>query len=306
MDDFLGVATCEHCGVRIKLLKKHEHFVGQTVRCPKCRELFRLALEAPTAIEEAAMKAESDSAQAQETKTRKRRTQAEIRDTVIRDIRDGFRKMHPRLVEIERQANGSEEEVRRWVLDALRFALGYTDQQISTEMRVLGNRVDIALQNDGKTVCVIECKNIRRNLTRAVRHQVAAYAATLSADWAVVTNGQIWQLMRIMPIAGCDPQIVAGVEVALLDEDGVSDEDAEQLYMMSARAIFGKDTEKWFHELACTSTQRLMNAVLSDRVISALRVELMESYKQECQQAVRLNDDTVRDLIRSALVPDDF
>jgi hypothetical protein len=108
-------------------------------------------------------------------------------------------------------------------------------------------------------------------------------------------------LYRLRPRPGQDPHFIEIFDVALLDEDGVSDSDATNLYLLTSRAVFGGDLEKRSHEVACITKKRIQQALDSERVIKALRLELVQSYKEEHEQNVKLDDETVADALQEAL-----
>ncbi len=299
-NDFLGITTCDECRTRIKLREKHASLEGKTVRCPKCHSLFSCSITHPTETELAAIQNEEEE---EKQERRKRRTKSEIRDEWIDTVREGLRSMHGRLSSVANAERSSEEEVRRWCVDALRAALGYSDEQIDTETRVLNKRVDIVLKKDGKVFLVIECKNIRSPLRCNVRDQAAHYALALSADWAAVTNGQVWKLYRVLPQQGVDPKLIEIFDVSLLDEDGVSDADAEMLYLLTARAVNSGDLERMYHQVAATSRRRLLRALQAERVVKALRIQLVDAYCEESGHKVNLDDDQTATLLEEAFEP---
>jgi len=122
-----------------------------------------------------------------------------------------------------------------------------------------------------------------------------------SAEWIVITNGLIWKLYRVIPQPGKDPKFIEVFDVALLDEDGVSEEDAENLYLISPRAVFCGDLEKKSHEVACTSKKRILRALESERVVKALKTQLATSYKDEYNVNVKLDEQMVSDSIQDTL-----
>jgi predicted Zn finger-like uncharacterized protein len=198
-----GVTTCDYCRTRFRVQERHLRLEGKSIRCPKCHREFIMKVERPSPIERAAIH------NSEETEPpRKRRTKQEIRRHIYSGIKRGMRPYHNRLTEIVSQESSSEEEVRRWCIDVLRSVLGYEDAEIDTELRALNQRIDIALKRDGKVFMVVECKNIRSKLPCNVRDQAVMYAVNKSADWAVITNGQVWKLYRIFPVKGSDPHAV--------------------------------------------------------------------------------------------------
>lgn len=301
-EGLLGVAVCDECNARIRVSRKHKALVGKTVRCPRCHTRFTLTLEEADETDRLAILAE----EAEQKKRQKRRTKGEIRDQHVATAREGFRALHERLSAIAEESRSSEEQVRVWCMDVLRTALGYDDSQLDTESKVMGGRVDIAVKDDGEVKLIIECKNIRSKLRNSVREQAGVYAATLSAPWAVVTNGDIWKLYRVTPQKGASPRLDLVFDVALLDDDGVSDQDAEKLYLLSHRGLTSGDTEREYHEVRCTSPARTYEALFSDRVLSALRVELASTYKEQEGETVKLVDEDADEALRNLLTPLEF
>jgi len=302
VEQYIGATACDECGTRFKISKKYKDRIGKPVRCPKCKSIFTAELIAPTPLEAAAIQSDEDEQTSDYAERRKRRrTKSEIRQETIDFIREEFQKLHPRLAEIA-SGKSSEEDVRLWCYDALVNALGYDPvKNIRTEVKTLGQSVDIVLQQEDQAFLVIECKNTRSKLSSKVRDQAAGYATSLTAEWAVITNGLIWRLYRVIPQAGKDPKFIEVFDVALLDEDGVSEEDAENLYLLTPRAVFGGDLEKRSHEVACTSKKRILKALESDRVVKALKIELANSYKEEFDYTVKLDEQTASDCLQDAL-----
>ncbi|MBD2233186.1 type I restriction enzyme HsdR N-terminal domain-containing protein [Phormidium tenue FACHB-1052] len=304
VDNYIGFTSCDDCKTRFRVKSEYQNQIGKPVRCPKCRNVFVMELVEPTPLEVVSIQAantEEESDNKSNPKTIRRRTKAEIRQETIDSIRDGFRRLHPRLVEISNSPKASEEEVRRWCIEALENVLGYSKNELDTEVRTLGGKVDIALKRGDHIFLVIECKNIRAKLNNNVRDQAAGYATSLSAEWAVVTNGQIWRLYRVIPQPGRDPRFIEIFDVSLLDEDGVSEVDAEKLYLLTSKAVFGGDLENESHLVACISKKRMLKALDSERVIKALRLELATTYKDEQDKNVPLNDEDVQRALQNVL-----
>ena len=298
---YIGTTACDECGTRFRVSSKYQDRIGKPSRCPRCKSIFTVELIESTPLEKAAIDSENEVEEsAGEARKKRRRSKDKIRQDTIDKISDGFKQLHPRLVQISESKN-REEEVRHWCIDVLKVALGYSDDDIEIQVPILGKYADIVLKKDGKAFLVIECKGIKSRLNRNVRFQAANYATSLSAEWIVVTNGQIWKLYRLRPSPGQDPHFIEIFDVALLDEDGVSDSDATNLYLLTSRAVFSGDLEKRSHEVACITKKRIQQALDSERVIKALRLELAQSYKEEHDQNVKLDDETVADALQEAL-----
>jgi len=297
----LGITVCSECNSRFVVREHHLPFEGKPVRCPRCHREFTLVVQRPSSVEEAAL----ENSGADKSQVRKRRTKAEIRETYLDQVKTGFRALHARLSRIA-DTKSSEEEVRRWCIDAIRDGLGWSDEDIDTELTALNGRVDIALRHKGNVTLVIECKNTRSKLPHSTRKQAASYAVSLSAEWAVCTNAHTWRLYRIFPMRGQEPHVDLVFDVNLLDEDGVSDDDAELLYLLTHRALTTGDTSDAYHHIASTSDRRLLRALSSERVLRAIRKQLCESYATEISVDPKLTDETVAQRVADLFLPPDL
>jgi hypothetical protein len=293
-------------------MQKQASFVGKSITCPKCKRPFVVQLEPPTDIERAAINnavAHGEShvakppAEPSENVKRRRRKKQELREAAHKKIKDELRPFLRRLTAIAANESSSEEEVRRWCIDVLRAALDHEDGDIDTEMSALNQKIDIAIKHEGKVLLIIECKNIRAKLSDNVRSQAVMYAANKSADWAVTTNGRDWYLYRILPEKGHDPTVVEVFSVSLLDDDGLSTEDIERLYLLTKRALTNGETEREYHLVRCLDDQRIVQATSTDRVIAAARKELMESYRENFDVIVRLTPDDIRHRLKELTRP---
>ncbi len=132
------------------------------------------------------------------------------------------------------------------------------------------------------------------------------YAANKSADWAVVTSGQVWKLLRVCPARGVDPKIVEIFDLSLLDADGVSDADVANLYLLTSRAVFSGETEQNYHRVACLSNQNLLRAMATPRVLRSLRRSLIEAYKKTAKESPKISDEDVDRRVREISLPPDL
>lgn len=200
---------------------------------------------------------------------------------IQKNIGTGLIEHIDKLARMVAKGNRNEEETRRWVIGVLVDAFGYHPDQIETEMKALGKRVDIAITFKDKVLMVIECKASNMPLKQSAVHQAANYATSLGAEWAAVTNGQQWQLFHVGPKPGEEANIVEIFDVEILDEDGISKDDIEALFMMTDQALLSGKAMEWYHFNNCTNGDRIIVSLLSEPVIESLRNELVQSYKQK-------------------------
>lgn len=133
-------------------------------------------------------------------------------------------------------------------------------------------------------------------------NQAVGYAMKLSVPWAVLTNGDIWRLYRIIQSPGRHPELHEVFDVALLDEDGNSDADADKLYPLSKRCMTTSDIENAWEKEDASSKPRLMKALFSERVVKAMRKELNDSYKAEFGKNADLDVDLTREEMEDCFI----
>lgn len=270
-----------------------------------------IQLEAVSPIEQAAIASSPQSSngslpnQTAAATERKRRTRAEVRKAAYKQIRKGFGPCMKQLQAMSECDSLSEERIRLWCVDVLRTALGYKDADLDYEVSATNKKIDIAIKHDGDVIMIIECKK-RDTLKEADRQQALNYAMSRSAQWAVVTNGRNWELLRVIPVKGQNPQCVNVFSIALLDEDGLSAYDVERMYLLTKKALLRGETETEFHLAQCFDKNRLVSAMFTDRAISAIRRSLIDAYKKECKQRVKITDDDVYEELRSLIRPDEL
>lgn len=191
----------------------------------------------------------------------------------------------------------NEEETRRWCVDLLRSAMGYKDTDIETELSVLGQRVDIALKDSDKVFMVIECKAATVKLGDAAINQAATYAMALGAEWTVVTNGCTWMLFYVAPSKGGEPDLYLVFNVEILDDDGLSKEDAEYLYLLTKESVLSGDTKQAFHNAYCLAFDEIRSAICSGPILSQIARKIETEYKTKTGASVTVAENELSEIL---------
>lgn len=216
--------------------------------------------------------------QQSKTTTRKR---APSQSAIKKNISQGLINHIERLAKQVAKGNRNEEETRRWIIDVLRSAFGYKDDQLETEMKVLGKRVDIAVKSGDKVLMVIECKASNVKLNKAAVNQATSYAIALGAEWALVTNGQVWDMYHVSPNKGAEPDISDVFIVEILDDDGISKSDIDCLYLLTEKALSSGETLKTMHWMKASSIENILNTIFTDKMLKAISSHATSNYKKE-------------------------
>jgi hypothetical protein len=116
---------------------------------PNARAFFALNLVESTPVEKAGIEDSNEEVQESPSEARRsrRRTKLEIKQEIVDEIMDGFRQLHPRLVQLSEVGRASKEaDIRHWCIDVLKSVLGYNDEEIASEANILGQYADIVLK----------------------------------------------------------------------------------------------------------------------------------------------------------------
>lgn len=324
----MRITQCPECKAQYRIPDAHVEIVsGRSASCKKCRARFvvqvavvpdpvppQVRIETPASEATTAEPATETAATAAESAVvdtparRHRRTNAELRQERIHEIRSSFRALHGRLAEIYGRQDSTEEDVRRWVIDALRHGLGYEDRDIRTEERANDRRVDITVRaaTNGSPTMVFEVKGPRKPLNARVIDQAASYAAVLNAPYAVVTNGDAWVLLKSATGHDGRHRLIEIFNLALLDEDGVSEDDAESLFLLTKKAVTGKITETQCHRTAASQPARIWKALQEEATLGKLKRTICAQYEEEFGIRLDLDTDDLLKHLEDLVVPDDL
>jgi predicted type IV restriction endonuclease len=189
-----------------------------------------------------------------ETKTKQRITEA------LPNI-----KKHARTL---RASSANEATTRSVVSEMLSYALGYdTAEDIDQESEIREGRADYGLRAKGEMIALVEVKRIGTTLSTRHLNQLETYALHRGVRWAILTNGQMWQLHHID--GGTPTTTTLVTEVDLLDGSWVSTH-LRGLFAMSKEALQRNFPINQWRENHAKSPAVLQRALLSDQVIRVL------------------------------------
>lgn len=295
---------CPECGAKYTIKgSRIPHIVGKTATCKVCHARFVVELLSSESPTEHVEQHDNDTTSSpEEAKKTKRRTRAEIRQDTINTLSEAFRKHHQALVQIDEAEKPSVAAVREWIYLVLQDCLGYNEADIVTDVVYGDRRIDILVHEnpEDSPKILFHVKNTRRSLNQKLIEQAKADAFALGVPYAVVTNGAVWLFFRADKTEG-ENKFIEIYETPILDEDGVSDDDAEALYLLSKRALQCGDTEKSSHQVAALQPHRLANALLDDAVLGKINRVLSQIYKSEAGVNVNIDIEVLKQKVEESL-----
>lgn len=192
---------------------------------------------------------------------------------------------------VARDAN--EGDTRLFVTDVLCDALGYDKySDLTTEYAVRGEFADYGVRIDQQLVAFIETKRATTKLGPKHLRQVEMYAVNEGIEWLILTNGQHWQVYHLT--GGLPVTIDLAFEVDLLS-DASPAQKANQLFYISRESLKRRQIDELWKAKAATAPKRLVEVILSDGSLSAIRKELKRrtGHTSDDAELARLIRDTV-------------
>lgn len=158
------------------------------------------------------------------------------------------------------------------ISDILSDVLGFDKySEITTEFAIRGTYVDLAIKIDEEIFYLVEVKAIGLDLKENHLRQAVDYAANQGIDWIVLTNGEIWQVYKVLFKKPID--VEKAFEFNLLDFTPRDAETIYELYTLTREGVKksaiadlhekGKITNK-FAIAAMLQTEPVLKAIVRE------------------------------------------
>jgi predicted type IV restriction endonuclease len=197
----------------------------------------------------------------------------------------------------------SEADTRKLVIDVLVFALGWDRfEDVTAEQMRAGGIADYVVMREGIDLFVVEVKKINLKLNQSHVDQAKAYAVEQGMEWAVVTNGDVWQVYRIV-FSGRNiktPEAVHVFTVSLLDDMKPS-EKAELFYLLSKEAFRKDELHDFYNKRIALCGVNLSKHILSEDVLNRIRLTIKKETDQNPTNA-EIADAIISDVFSREIV----
>lgn len=159
------------------------------------------------------------------------------------------------------------------VSDILSDVFGYDKYaEITREFVIKHTYCDLAIKIGKEVKFLIEVKPIGFVLQSKHLKQVLDYAANHGVDWAILTNGVIWDVYKIIYERPIGADFVCGIN--LLEMDFHKEADQEQLFILCKEGL-NKDAIREFSEYRGIVNRFYIGAVvLGDKIVDDIKREL--------------------------------
>lgn len=220
---------------------------------------------------------------------------ASIPSKVQERIVAGIKKFQP-IIKSAKDRDVNESNTVVIVTDYLSEIFGYDKySEITTELATkTGNYCDLAIKIDNKIKFIIEVKSIGTELKDNHIKQAVDYGVNLGVDWVALTNGNHWQVYKIIFGKPIDKEMV--YEFRFLDMNPKELNDLENVFYFSKDGL-GKSVLEEFHaQKQALSRFFIGQMILSEGILEDIKREL-----KKMSPGVKIEVDDIRQVITNEI-----
>jgi len=213
-------------------------------------------------------------------------------------IKAGIKKYSGILKEVKSR-DINESDTVTIIADMLSDIFGYDKyQEITSEFAIRNTYCDLAIKQNGEVVYLIECKAIGVDLKEEHLRQAIEYSATKGIDWAILTNGHIWKVYKVIygkPVRAEEVFCIDFIDISLRDAELI-----EKVFILSKEAI-SKSVIESFHEQSKLVNKFTISAILlSDDAANFIRKNLRALSKQ-----TKVDTETIKNILVDEIIKRD-
>ncbi|HET7435291.1 MAG TPA: type I restriction enzyme HsdR N-terminal domain-containing protein [Thermoanaerobaculia bacterium] len=209
---------------------------------------------------------------------------------VAERLSSGIKRFAP-ILAAAKSRDVNESDTSMIITDMLADVFGYDKySEVTRELAIRGTYCDLATRIDGKFQMLIEVKAIGLELKEAHAKQAIDYAANMGVEWVVLTNGQHWEVFRVIFAKPIESDLVLDIDILALNPKNA--DDLESLYLLTRESMLKSGLYAYHDHLQATNKFYLAAVVLSDTVLDTVRREL----RRVSDAKVEL--DELRDLLK--------
>ncbi|MBI5948924.1 MAG: type I restriction enzyme HsdR N-terminal domain-containing protein [Chloroflexi bacterium] len=201
--------------------------------------------------------------------------ETDARERIKAELRQAG-KILPALIEGDAVEANTRVFVHKFLCDGLGFD-PFAD--LTGEYQVKGEFADYGVRIDKQLVAFVEIKRVTTKLAEKHLAQVKAYAINEGVEWAILTNGQHWQVYHLEPknaaaiVGGPLVDVTLTIEVDLLGDETPSKK-TDKLLLITKDSWRKHQIDELWKARRATSPRSLARVLCSEAVLDALRKEL--------------------------------
>ena len=217
----------------------------------------------------------------------------------------GIRK-YARIIEEAKNRSVNEADTRDIVKAILGDVLGYDPFfEVTGEYQIKGQYADFAIKLGDQIRFFVEVKSVGTKLREKQMFQIIGYAANQGHDWAVLTNGDTWNIYRLF--TGADKGTELAFSMTLTDAEMTLREKTDLMFLISQEGFRRNALQAHWSRMQILNPHRVAQKLCEERVLKAIRTEVQRgagcTFELDAIQSIVLNEVIRSDLADKIKLP---
>jgi hypothetical protein len=172
-----------------------------------------------------------------------------------------------------------ESGTRLMINDFLTDVLGYTPiEEVKTEYMIKGTYADYVIQLKGSRHFLVEVKSLSLNLSANHLRQAINYGANEGIEWALLTNGKVFEFYKILFNKPIESRKVFSVDLS--DPKQLKDM-AEFIQFIHKEAVMNKGLELLWNKCIALDPANVAAFLYTSNVINFIKKSLKDRFKSK-------------------------
>ncbi len=191
------------------------------------------------------------------------------KEKIVQDIITNVKRQREIILKgLEKGLN--ESDTRTLINKFFEYVLGYDLFDISSEKRIRSQYADYVIRINDKEYFVVEVKSIGTKLNKNHLVQLQTYAASSGIDWAILTNGAIFELYKIVFDQPVDFHKIFEIDLTKKP----TSEDVENLYLLHKHSASKNELQMIWQQKKVLSESNLQKYIVDDEVLTLIAKRL--------------------------------
>src|SRR3990172_5561814 len=177
-----------------------------------------------------------------------------------------------------RNINDLDESGTRLMINTLLTdVLGYTSiEEVKTEYMIKGTYADYVVQLKGVRHFLVEVKSLSLDLTEKHLRQAVNYGANEGIEWALLTNGRIFDLYRIVFKKPIEGRRVFSID---LSSKKLLKDSVEHLQYLHKDSVFHRGLDRLWNSCVALDPAYISSLLSAPQVVNFIRRTLKKKFK---------------------------
>jgi len=191
------------------------------------------------------------------------------KEKIVHDLITAAKKQREIILKgLEKGLN--ESDTRTLVNKFFEYVLGYDIFDISSEQRIRSQYADYVIKVEDKEYFVVEVKSIDTKLNKNHLVQLQTYATSSGIEWAILTNGAIIELYKIVFDQPIDFYKIFEIDLT----QRLNSDDIENLYLLHKHSASKNELLAVWQQRRVLSESNLQKYIVDDEVLTLIAKRL--------------------------------